>query len=346
MPTFQDARDGLGSLLKEGAGNLSPEDRDRFIIDAGRTFSRQFPRKVAIEIAGNDGFEYALSLLTGFVDGFSTITQMFYPWDPDEQDPEPMERKYFQIFEGPSGAVLRFIRNRPRTTEEFLPVFTVPHALSTAVADVIGQFDVAGTVIDGADVSSDSNVATDKAADVQIYVYVTAAVGTMLDVIIQTSEDGTRWATIGAFREITGISKNVANFKKSLISKFVRLRYTTTGGSFTLEAQILQENDLDDQFTIPDSSFDAFKFLAAAISCQALADFYANLLDNQLQGQGTDYEGKAIFWQANHDKWQEKWEKESEKIAPARRTSAFRQGSWDLMGTTGFELLTHDKDHR
>ncbi len=343
MPTFQDARDGLGALLKDGKNNLSPDERDILLRDAARLFSRRFPTLGTVETSGDGGFEYPLP--TGYVDGFSTFLKVFSPWDPTEQDPTPLEAKKYGVFQLPTGPVFRFREANPQSSDKFLQQFTVPHqALATDVADVVGVLTVANTAIDGDPVFSD-RVDVEKAEDVQVYLHVTAKVGTGFDIFIQVSEDGTRWADAGAFNEITVIGDFVLPLKAQRVAKFIRLRYKTTGGSFTLEASVVQENPTG-TFTIPDHSFDAYKYLAAAIAAQALADFYSNLLDNQLEGDTTDYEGKATFWHANHDKWNDKWKEEADKIAPRRGASAFAVADMDLKGTTGFEYLTHAERDR
>lgn len=343
MATFQDARDGLDALLKDGARNLSPNDKDAHIKNAARIFSRRFPRILAVEVTGDGGFEYAPP--TGFVDGFSTITDVFFPWDPTDQDPEKMERKDFVLFEGPNGLKLRFRQDRPATTQQFLAQFTAPHIADASETDVIAQLSDAGTVIDGADVISAKQADVESAADVQVFIKVTAAVGNDLDVIIQASEDGTNFFDIASFKQISGVGDFIEPLPKRKVSKFLRLKYTTTGGSFTFEAKVVKAGAAG-TLTIPDHNLDALAYISAAIASQALADFYSNLVDSQLEGDTTDYEGKATFWQANHDKWDQKWKEELDKIGPTRGASAFRQGEWDLKGTTGFRLVTHAERDR
>ncbi len=343
MPTFQDARNGLGALLKDGKGNLSPDERDLILGDAARLFSRRFPDLKTVETSGDGGFEYPLP--AGYIEGFSTFLRVYSPWDPTEQDPIPIESKKYGVFVLPTGPVFRFRESNPTATDKFLQQFTTPHqAAATDVADVVGIFSPAGTVVDGAAVIS-PRVDVEQAEDVQVFLHVTAKAGTRLDVFIQVSEDGTRWSDIGAFNEIEAIGDFVLPLKSQKVAKFIRLRYTTTGGSFTLEASVVQENPTG-TFTIPDHSLDAYKYLAAAIASQALADFYSNLLDSQLEGDTTDYEGKASFWHANHDKWNEKWTEEADKIAPRRGASAFATADMDLKGTTGYEYLTHAERDR
>ncbi len=343
MPTFQEARDGLDALLKDGKGNLSPDDRDKALENAARTFSRRFPLKVATPIDGDNGFEYDLP--STYIDGFSTISDVIKPWDVDNQDPPRLERKDWRLFDGPSGLKFRFTRETSSVGDQFLLVYTVPHTVAAAgIADVIGVLDAAGSVIAGTDIVSAATIATDKARDIQLFIHITSAPGTRLDIIIQTSEDNVKWADIGAFDELDSVGDSVIPLKPEKVSKFIRLIYTTTG-SFTLEANLLQEQS-GVGFTIPDHSLDAFLYLATAIASQSLADFYSNLVDSQLAGETTDYEGKATFWHTNHDKWEVKWKTESDKIQKQRGALAFGQGEWDLVGSTKYRMLTHEERFR
>lgn len=335
--TFEDARVGLDRLLKDGARNLTPDDKDDHIKHAARIFSRRFPRKLAVETTGDDGFEYDPP--AGFVDGFSTITDIIFPWDPTEQDPDRLEHKDFRLFDGPTGLKIRFITDRPTTTQQFLTVFTAPHTADSEGADVIGVLSAAGTVLTGSGITS-SSVDVESASDAQVYVQVTGAAGTLLDIIVQASEDNSNFHDIAAFNGITGLGNFLFPLPKEKVSKFIRLKYTTTGGSFTVEARVVKAGAAG-TLTVADHSLDALLFLAAAIASQALADFYSNLIDSQLEGETTDYEGKATFWQANHDKWDARWKEEEAKIGPSRGATAFAQAEWDIKGSTGFEPLTH-----
>ena len=344
MPTFQDARDGLDALLKDAKGNLSPDDKDKAIINAAKAFSRKFPRILSVATPGDNGFEYALP--AGWTEEFSTIGAIRFPWDATVQNPAKLELKDFLIFDGPSGRKLRFTSIRPTTTQEFLTIFTAPQLADTqGLADTIGTLDVAATVIDGAAVLSSAAINVESAKDVQIYLTVSAAAGTLLDVIIEASADGIEFAEIGAMREISGIGVFGESLEKKKVSKFIRLKYTTTGGSFTLKAVVVQQAATGN-FTIKDAHLDAFLFLTANIASLALANFYSQLVDSQLDGETTDYEGKATFWQNNAKDWLTKWEDERDSIKPAKGATAFAQAEWDLRGSTGFTYLTHDERFR
>ena len=343
MPTFQDARDGMDALLKDGKGNLSPDDKDKAIVNAGRTFSRKFPRVIAEEANGNGGFEYDLP--ASWVEGYSTITGLIFPWDPTEQNPTRLERKDYRIFEGPNGTKLRFVRDVPAASQKYLIAYTVPHTIAAAGIDSIGVLDAAGSVIAGSDVPSANAIDVETAEDVQIFLKVTAAAGTLLDVIVEASPDGVDYAPIAAFNEITGLGDYVLPLPPERVSKFIRLVYTTTGGSFTLTASVVKPA-AGGTFTVIDAHLDAFTYLAASIAAQQLANFYSNLVDSQLDGETTDYEGKATFWQNNYKDWDARWKEAEKELKPTKGVTAFAQPEWDLRGTTGFSYLTHDERQR
>jgi len=344
MPTFQDARDGLDALLKDGKGNLTGPEKDQHLRLAAKTFQGRFPRVIAKEVTGDGGFEYTLP--SDYVDGFSKINAIFYPWVTTEQDPEPLEANDYNLWDGPSGLRLRFRADNPQAAEKFLMQFTAPHTIGENV-DVAAALAAAGTVVAGATVTGVADVS--KAADAQVFIHVTAVVGAdaALEAFVQASaDDGAHWTDIAAFNPITAVGDYTIPLAKEQVSRSIRVRFVpSAGSSFTLEAKVTSE-DTAGVFTVPDHLMDVYLYLTASISAQALADFYAGLLDNQLQGDSTDYEGKSTFWQANADAWREKWEATRDEKAPTRGTAASSQGEWDLRGTGGWAYLTHRERDR
>lgn len=343
MATFQDARDGLDSLLKDGKGNLTREDTDRNIRTAVRTFQAKFPQILSVQVAGDGGFEYALP--TGFVDGFSNIQEVYYPYVSTDQNPPRLERRDYKIWDGPSGKKLRFTEDKPLATEAFLVVFTAPHDISETDAASETTLSPAGTVVAGA--ANSGYVDTAAAAAVRLHVHVTAVdPGATLDIAIQVSEDdGATWVTIGAFDTIAAAGEYFQGMEPKRVSRRMRLLYTPAGGSVTVEA-VAEFTTTTGAWTIPDHLMHALSYLSASICSQALADYYAHLVDSELQGSTVDYQGKATFWQENARAWKEKWDEAAKEAPKPRRTGAGGQGEWDLHGKGGYAYLNNDSRSR
>ncbi len=336
MATFQNARDGVKKLVKDTAGKVDPTDLDEIIKDSVKEFGRSFPRQRAIEIAGDGGFDYPLSLLTGFVEDVSRIDAIFHPFDEDVQAPEELEPKDFRIFRKASGSVLRFLRASPGLNTIALVQYTSPHTADPVGVDVVAELTPAATAIAGASTSAVIDV--ESAADGRIFLDVTAAAG-LLDVFIQTSEDGVDWVDVAAFNAILAVGKFVHKLAKEKLSKNVRLRYATAG-AFTLGAQVERENNIG-TLTVKDEHLDILSILCAAKTARALANFYAGTSDGTLEGDTTEYTGKSQFWAERADEWQEKYDEEIQTISGNDELPASATGEWDLMGSTGWRPQLH-----
>lgn len=345
MATFQDARDGLDSLLKDGKGNLTREDKDRHIRTAARTFQAKFPQILSVQVAGDGGFEYPLP--TGFVDGFSNIQEVYYPYVSTDQDPPRLERRDYRVWDGPSGKRLRFTADKPLATEAFLVVFTAPQDTTETEEAVTTTLSPAGTVVAAGVATSAAYADTAAAAAARVHLHVTALdPGASLDAEVQVSEnDGASWSPIGAFNTVSAAGEYILPLAASRVSRRLRLRYTATGGAATVEA-VAEVTGVTGAWTIPTHLMHVLEFLAAAICAQALADYYAHLVDSEIQGSTVDYQGKASFWQANAEAWQKRWEEAAAEAPKPRRTGAGGQGEWDLHGTGGYAYLTHDARNR
>lgn len=130
MPKLSDFKTRLSAVLKDKGSRLTSGDLDTIIEDALSEYSSHVPQIKAKEVDGDNGFEYALP--AEFVEGFSGVQKILFPWDATDQDPPELEPKDFKLFTGPSGLRLRFIEFSPTTTQKFLLQFTIPHTIDTA----------------------------------------------------------------------------------------------------------------------------------------------------------------------------------------------------------------------
>lgn len=343
MATFQDARDGLDALLEDEAGKLQPDKKDRIIKDAARTFQRESPRVIALAVTGDGGFEYPVADITGFVDGFSTILDLYFPWDEDNQDPVPLEPKEYTLFDHPDGTTLRFRGSRPQTSDEFLIVFSAPHTATPDDVETTGTLSADGTIVDGT--ATSTPILTNDARDARIYAKVTDASGASFVITVQMSDNQEDWYPAGRFNVISATGNFILPLEKKKVSKYMRLSYETTGGAFTFGTKIEWESDTG-SLTIKDHDLDAFAMLCASFAARALGGFYAGLVDSQLSGDTADFESKSAFWDNLADKWIEEWKGKLPKLTKNRKVRKFGQGSWDLKGTGGWSYLTHDERHR
>lgn len=341
MSSFQDARDGVRKLVKDTANKVNPDELDKIIVDAVKEFGRSVPRRRAVEIPGSGAFDYALSLLTGFVEDVSRIEDIYHPFDPTFQEPNQLEPKDFTIFRRASGSFLRFLRASPGLNTVMLVQYTSPHTANPTGFDVVADLSAAGSVISGP--GNSLSIDVESAADARVFIDITAAAGS-LDVFIETSENNIDWATIGAFNPLTAIGNFVFKLNKEKVSNFLRLRYATAG-SFTLHARLEREN-ADGTLTVLDNHLDVLSLLSASKTARALANFYAGTSDGTLEGDTTEYTGKSQFWAERADEWREEYDNEIKALDKNDELPASGTGEWDLKGTTGWRHQLHPERFR
>jgi hypothetical protein len=131
-----DIRAKVTPRLQDAGANLSATpggDVDVAIQAAVGEYQREHPLEKAVRIAGSGAFKYAISGLTGFVDGSSGLLGVAYPHATTDQFLNFLEDDAFGIVRDDTGAFLWFVSARPATGEFFLVVFTAPHTVSATV---------------------------------------------------------------------------------------------------------------------------------------------------------------------------------------------------------------------
>lgn len=130
MSTLADIRDKVVGMVKDTSGKLTnPGDFDRNITAALARYSRHMPDTAVVDVTGNGTNDYSVSLLTGWVDGFSDVRQVEFP--VDEVPESLLDGDEFHIYQKPSGKVLRLASEQPAATEAFRATFTIPRAATT-----------------------------------------------------------------------------------------------------------------------------------------------------------------------------------------------------------------------
>lgn len=135
MSTRQDYITAIGHLV---GGELPLGEAERiFAINAAlKKYSGHRPRIVAEDEAGNASFDYALSLLADWIEGFSTIKSVEYPVDDTEAAASILQEDAWQIYRKPSGKVLRLLEDTPEATESLRITYTALHTCTDAACTV------------------------------------------------------------------------------------------------------------------------------------------------------------------------------------------------------------------
>lgn len=112
-------------------------DVDRAIIAALEQYQKVRPLQKTVKVTGTGAFDYAAATaLTGFIDGFSVVVDVAYPYATTDQNLAVLERDEWGLVRLDTGLQLRFFVARPASTEFFLASYTAPHTLSAAASTV------------------------------------------------------------------------------------------------------------------------------------------------------------------------------------------------------------------
>lgn len=116
---------------KVQALSVSPGgDVDVCILSAVEEYQKDHPLEKAVRVAGAGTYKYAISNLTGYVDGFSSIKGVAYPHLGTEQDLPWLDGQDFGTVRDHNGLSLWFAGMSPTAAEFFLTLFTLPHTVS------------------------------------------------------------------------------------------------------------------------------------------------------------------------------------------------------------------------
>lgn len=137
--TLAGIRAKLPPRLQDEADQLTTSaggDLDQAIDAALAEFSRDRPRRVALEVEGTDAFDLLLASLgdagppsTQWAPDWSTLLQVVYPYVSTSRDLHRLEADEYVILDLPAGPTLRLLSVTPSSSETLLLVFTRPHAL-------------------------------------------------------------------------------------------------------------------------------------------------------------------------------------------------------------------------
>lgn len=136
-----DIRSKVASRIQDAAGKLTTTattgDVDRAIVSALAEYQQARPRLVSVVVAGNGGFDYAVStLLTAYKDGFSAINLIVAPYDSTAQGFVGLDADDFEVVRLPAGLYLRLLALTLTAAQSMLVEYTAPHTLTTSTSTI------------------------------------------------------------------------------------------------------------------------------------------------------------------------------------------------------------------
>jgi len=135
MTTRQDYITAIGTLVG-GELPLGEAEKIAAISLAIKEHSRHRPLVVTEDKSGDGGFDYAVTDLASWSDGFSVIRQVEYPVDDDEEIASVLQEDAWRMYQTPDGEFLRFLEDKPPATEEFRVTYTALHTCTDAAGTV------------------------------------------------------------------------------------------------------------------------------------------------------------------------------------------------------------------
>jgi len=136
MSQLSDYNSQVSTLIKDDANFISSDDIDDAIAMAVTRYSLHRPLKKVDEYAGDGGYDYDLP--TDWVQGFSRIVSVEYPYD--EQDPNYINKEDWTIFLKLVGEVqtyvLRFLAIKPVAADSIRVLYTIPHSVNGSASTV------------------------------------------------------------------------------------------------------------------------------------------------------------------------------------------------------------------
>lgn len=126
----------VDELVKDQASALASGEIDNAILAAVKRYSRHKPQSLVHELAGNGGYDY--SLPDDWVQGFSRITQVEYPYDTQCPNVIPQENwiLFLKLVNGTQTLVLRFLTFSPVAGEFARIIYTIPHVVNDSASTV------------------------------------------------------------------------------------------------------------------------------------------------------------------------------------------------------------------
>lgn len=306
MKALADFRTRLDVLLKDDAGNLVQSDKDAALAEAAVLYSNDRPREAAGDLSGAGAFDFALSGLTGWLDGFSIIREISYPFDSSLASPTMLDADDWMIYVKPTGKVLRLVNATPASGETVRVWFTRRQRMPSTIAVVIAAAP-AGLV-------RSSNVVTLTTDALEPH---GAEVGD--NVIVAEADDS---GFDGSFEVASVPSENTLTYEQTGSDD------TSGGGTATVESSI-------------DADFEAVSCRAAGLSFLQLAAKKIQSADPTLAADAVDYRSKPAEYRAQAKEMLSRYNRQLGIGAGREVGAASAVANLDVDLTVGWDRLTH-----
>jgi len=135
MTTQADYRAAIDHLVG-GDLPLGADEQNLAIAMAVKLYSKHSPKIVVEDMAGTGGFDYALSGLASFDPDFSCIKNVEFPVDDDSRNGNVLQDDAWEIYEKPSGSVLRFLEDTPAADENMRISYSAYHTCTVSACSV------------------------------------------------------------------------------------------------------------------------------------------------------------------------------------------------------------------
>jgi len=127
--SYSDFREKVTEIVQDTVGKLSTIERDNFIQEAVKIYSRHCPREIVKDITGDGTYDYSITThLTYWSEEFSSIRKVEYP--ADEREPVYLDDEEYTILRKEDGLYLRFLEGTPSATEKIRVTYLGLHILS------------------------------------------------------------------------------------------------------------------------------------------------------------------------------------------------------------------------
>jgi hypothetical protein len=122
----------VSDTVRDDAGKLGESQRDGFIQEAVKIYSKHRPREVVKDITGAGAYDCSIGTnLVSWIDDFSIIKSIEYP--ADQRDPQYVDEDDFLIYRKETDLFIRFLADTPQATQKIRVTYTALHVLSGAL---------------------------------------------------------------------------------------------------------------------------------------------------------------------------------------------------------------------
>jgi len=126
---YAQIKDKVDQTVKDMAGSLGPTERDNFIQEAVKIYSKHRPREVVKDITGAGTYDYSIATnLASWIEDFSIVKSIEYP--ADQRDPQYVDEDDTLIYRKESDLFIRFLLDSPSASQKIRVTYTALHLLS------------------------------------------------------------------------------------------------------------------------------------------------------------------------------------------------------------------------